>query len=94
MVSCMCDVVEMESKNQEECEKYNAETLEIIWKDQCWHVLAFCDGVNVMEEDVKIITIKNGELATTSHEVFIEFEKITLSAPNEKKYVLCGVMKK
>ena len=75
-------------KEDEECEEFMGEIIEMTWQDLCWSVNIIDNGISVAEEDIKIITIKK-ELVTTSDVLFVEFETIRLSAPKGRKYAIC-----
>ena len=76
--------------DEEECHQFIAERIEMTWHDLYWVVEVIHNGVTIAEEEVKIITIKNGQsLTTTSDGLFIEFETIRFSTPLGKKYGVC-----
>ena len=89
MVRNMENPAEREYNENEECEKFTGEMIEMTWRDLYWKVQIIENGISVAEEDIKIITIKKKqEIITTSNELFVEFETVRLSAPRGMKYAV------
>ena len=76
-------------KEDEECEEFMGEIIEMTWHDLYWNVEIIDNGMTVAEGEVKIMFIKKkAEIITTSDELFVEFETVRLSAPQGRKYLV------